>query len=133
MKAIFLLLAVPLLFFSCKKGTDEAPPIGGAGGLATLKITPRHHGRQIDSCMIYVKYNTLNPPPADSSYDDSARCILINGVPTATFGNLKKGNYYFFGYGWDPLLSPPQAVRGGLPWIINEETLQSFDLPVSED
>ncbi len=132
MKALLLLLAVPLLLISCKKGGDETPPVGGPGGLATIKITPRHHGRQIDSCMVYVKYNTLNPPSADSSYDDSARCVLINGIPIATFGSLKLGNY-FFAKGWDPLLSPPQTVRGGLTWTVINETLQSFDLPVSEE
>lgn len=130
MKAYALLLGLCLLIFSCKK-EDEAPPVGGPGGNATLKVTPRHHGRQIDSCMIYIKYNAVNPP-ADSLYDDSARCVLINGLPIATFAGLKKGNYYIFGYGWDPQLTPPQHVRGGTPWTITEETLQKLDIPVSE-
>lgn len=132
MKAHLLLLGLCLFLFSCKKGDDAPPEIGGKGGLATLKITPRHHGRQIDSCMIYIKYDAVNPP-ADSVYDDSARCVLINGIPIATFAGLKKGNYYLFGYGWDPLLSPPQNVRGGIPWTVTEETLQSINVPVSED
>lgn len=132
MKACAMLLALSLLFVACKKGDDEAPPVGGLGGNATLKLTPRHHGRQIDSCTIYIKYDAVNPP-ADSVYDDSARCVLIDGVPVATFAGLKKGNYYLFGFGWDPQLSPPQNVRGGIPWTITEETLQKVDVPVSED
>jgi hypothetical protein len=130
MKACALLLACSLLFFACKKGDDETP-VGGPGGNATLKITPWHHDKMIDSCMIYIKYNAVNPP-ADSVYDDSARCVLVNGEPIATFAGLKKGNYYLFGYGWDPQLSPPQAVRGGIAWPVTEETLQYVKVPVSE-
>ena len=132
MKTYALFLGLCLFLFSCKKDDDAPPPVGGPGGLATLKATPRHHGRQIDSCTIYIKYNSLNPP-LDSVYDDSARCVLVNGVPVATFAGLKAGSYYLYGYGWDPQLSPPQHVRGGIPWTITQETLQSTDVPVSEE
>jgi hypothetical protein len=127
-----LLIVLNLFAVSCNKGGDDPQPIGGKGGNATIKVTPRHHGQQIDSCMIYVKYNAVDAP-ANNVYDDSAKCILINGVPIATFAGLKNGNYYFWGYGWDPQLSPPKAVKGGYAYPVQEETLQSFDLAVSED
>jgi hypothetical protein len=97
-----------------------------------LRVTPRHHGRQIDSCTIYVKYNALDTP-ANSRYDDSAKCVLVGGVPVATFSGLRKGNYYLFGLGWDPMLIPPQSVRGGYGAGITSETEQSIDLAVFEE
>ena len=120
----YAILLAGLICFAagCKKDDDTA----------TLRVTPRHHGRQIDSCTVYIKYNTVNPP-ADGRYDDSAKCIPVNGLPVATIGGLKKGNYYLYGYGWDPQLTPPKAVKGGQSYPVQEETTQTVDLAVSED
>lgn len=131
-KPILIILAsLLMLTIGCKK-PDDNPSIGGKGGNATLKVTPRHHGRQIDSCTIYIKYNSVDAP-SDGRYDDSAQTVLISGIPVATFAGLKAGNYYLYGYGWDPTLSPPQHVKGGYAYPIQQETAQSVDLAVSED
>jgi len=108
------------------------PPVAGKGGNAVLNVTPRHHGKQIDSCTIYVKYNAVDAP-VNGIYDDSAKCIKVGGIPVATFPGLRKGNYYLYGYGWDPSLSPPKAVKGGFAYPLVDETTQSYDLAVSED
>ncbi len=108
--------SVILLFFaaSCNKGDDgPATDTAGKGGNAILKITPRHHGNQIDSCTIYVKYNAVDAP-VNGRYDDSAKCILTGGIPVATFSGLKKGNYYLYGYGWDPSLCATGCRKG---WV----------------
>ncbi len=112
---------------SCSKGSDDPAPF-------TLEVTPKHHGRPIDSCMIYIKYNSVDPP-ANGVYDDSARCVPLNGLPVATFSNVKHGNHYLYGYGWDPLLSPPQAVKGGYayPDPTDGKAVQTVELAVSED
>jgi len=111
---------------ACNK--DDDGPSGGKGGNATLRITPKHHQPAKDSVMVYIKYNTLDKP---SSYDDSARTQVIGTDTVATFTGLKKGNYYIYGYGWDPAIQ--QNIKGGIPYVITEEVTQSLVLPVTED
>ena len=126
-----LLLAVA----GCKKDDDPVLPpasVGGKGGSGTLRVTPRHHGKQIDSCTVFIKYNAVDKP-ANGVYDDSVKCIKSGGIPVATFTSLKKGNYYLFGYGWDPELSPPAHVRGGYAYPLSVENDQSVELAVSEE
>lgn len=129
--AFFMLSA--LSFAACKSKDDPAPAsIGGKGGKATLNVTPRHHGKQIDSCTIYIKYNATDAP-SNGYYDDSLRCTPVGGIPVASFTGLKKGNYYLYGYGWDSSLTPPQHVQGGYAYPIQTEEVQSIDLAISED
>ncbi|MEO6832462.1 MAG: hypothetical protein ABI169_09670 [Chitinophagaceae bacterium] len=128
--ALFVISA--LSFAACKSKDNPTPAIGGKGGNATLNVTPRHHGRQIDTCTIYIKYNSTDAP-TNGQYDDSLQCVLVGGIPVASFTNLKKGNYYLYGFGWDPTLTPPQHVKGGYAYSIQTETVQSVDLAISED
>ncbi|MCD6062584.1 MAG: hypothetical protein K0R82_495 [Flavipsychrobacter sp.] len=129
MKSIFYLAAGIVLSFSIISCEREDPdPIGGKGGNAVLKITPQHHSMNIDSCMVYIKYNTQDKP---ASFDDSTKCIMEGGKPVATFSNLKKGKYYLFGFGWDPSIG--MAVKGGAPYTIKEESSQSYNLAVTEE
>lgn len=121
----FALIAALALLAGC--GKDDSAP-----STFELRVTPKHHGRSIDSCTIYVKYNALQPP-ANGVYDDSARCVPLNGVPVATFAKLPRGNHYLYGYGWDPALTPPKAVKGGYPYPDDESAQQSVELAVSED
>lgn len=123
---LFALMSV-LAIAACKRDEPIEPASAGKGGNATLKITPTHHGVAIDSCTVYIKYNTQD---AATSYDDSVKCIPDNGVPTATFTGLKKGNYYLYGKGWDASIS--MEVVGGLPYVISEETTLAANLPVTE-
>jgi hypothetical protein len=120
-----MLLAGLLLFAAgCNRGDDEKT--------ATLSVTPRHHGRAIDSCMVYIKYNATDIP-ANGIFDDSAKCVPVGGIPVATFSGLKGGNHYLYGFGWDPQLTPPQVVRGGFALPFSAESDQAIDLAVSED
>jgi hypothetical protein len=128
MKSALLLALCCFLMSSC---THDLPVIGGKGGNAVLKVTPKHHTNKIDSCTIHIKYNAIDAP-AGGFYDDSAKCIKVGGVPVATFIGLKRGNYYLYGNGWDPTLSPPKAVKGGFAYFIQDETTQSLDLAVTE-
>lgn len=104
--------------------------VGGKGGYAGLKITPNHDNWNIDSCMVYVKYNT-SVVPASGRYDDSVWVVKKDGIPIGTFLNLKPGNYYIFGKGWDLVRS--EKVRGGMPFIIPQDqsnAIHSIVLPV---
>jgi len=119
-----ILLVSSMALISCERNKDE---IAGKGGNAVLKVTPQHHGKNIFDCMVYVKYNTQDKPAA---YDDSAKCTTVDGNPVATFTGLKKGNYYFYGHGYDPDIA--QDVNGGLPYTVAEEKEYNIYLPVTE-
>lgn len=130
MKAIHLvasaLLMVTLGAASCQR-EDKA----GKGGEATLKITPQHHGLNIEQCVIYLKYNSSTPPSETTEgYDENVAVTMEDGKPVATFTKLKKGKYYVFGYGYDPSIS--KDVKGGIPYEITSETALSINVPVTE-
>jgi hypothetical protein len=55
---------------------------------------------------------------------------MQNGIPTAVFAQLKKGNYYLYGTGFDT--SVMQNVKGGIPYTIENETAQTIYLPITE-
>ncbi len=115
--AFALLISTP--FLACNKGADE--------GNATLRITPRHHSRVIDSCMVYIKYGSKD---VAVSYDDSVKVVLDAGEQVAIFSKLRAGDYYLFGKGWDPVIK--DTVIGGLPFEIAEEKVYAISLPVTE-
>jgi hypothetical protein len=124
----FPAIATILFVAACKRDEPVTPqPQAGKGGNATLKVIPKHHGNVVDSCTVYIKYNTQD---AATNYDDSVKCIPDNGISTATFSGLKTGNYYLYGKGWDEDIS--MEVIGGLPYTITEETTLSINLPVTE-
>lgn len=126
LKRIALLsLSVVLVSSSCER--DETITVGGKGGNTTLKVTPQHHGDNIDSCTVYIKYNVQDKP---SAYDEEVKCVMENGKPVATFTSLNKGNYYIFGKGWDPGIE--QNVEGGIPYTITEDGTKEITVPVTE-
>ncbi len=121
--------ATALLLSACERPTTTEVEVGGKGGNATLKVTPQHHSENIDSCTIHIKYNVLEKP-ATHNYDEEVKCVMENGKPVATFSNLKKGNYYIYGEGWDPDID--QGVVGGIPYTITEEKTININVPVTE-
>lgn len=114
---------------SCERKDSHVanPDTAGKGGTAILKITPQHHGKNIDSATIYIKYNTQNLP---ATYDDSVKCVMENGKPVATFTQLKKGKYYIYGRGWEPAISA--YANGGIPYTITEEKTHEITVPITE-
>lgn len=94
---------------------------------ATLKVTPRHHGQSIKECIVYIKYGTKDKP---ASYDDSMKCVMTRGVPVATFRNLRTGNYYIYGRGFDPSIG--ENVEGGISLPIHTNYDYVYDLSVTE-
>jgi len=131
MKKLFVLLsAVTVTLAACTH--DPGVILGGKGGSATVNVYPQHHGlaNDLDSCTVYVKYNSLDAP-ANGIYDDSVTCITANSLVSGTFTGLKNGNYYFYGRGYDYSIS--DHVKGGLPYTITQQQSQNFNLPVSED
>jgi hypothetical protein len=126
MKSLFL----SVLIFSfciitsegCKKpGGTQITSGGGTGGTSTLIIIPEHHGALLDSCMIYIKYGTLDAP-VSGIFDDSIKCTLqvspADTTPAASFPNLTNGIYYLYAQGFHPGYGP---VKGGLSWTISNQ------------
>ncbi|MCB9047759.1 MAG: hypothetical protein H6550_16610, partial [Chitinophagales bacterium] len=144
-----ILAAVTFLGVGCKKikttrnsntvtittpgGDNVQPkPTAGPGGNAGFRVTPNHNGIDIDSCMVYIKYDAA-VVPVDGKYDDSVWCKMMDGKPVGSFDGLLPGNYYLLAKGWDLIRS--QKVKGGLPFIILEEnagTTHSFVLPIHQ-
>ena len=108
-----------ILFASCGDKMAVVP--------ATLKITPKHHGQNISDCTVYIKYDTKDKPAA---YDDSMKCVMTRGVPVATFRNLRTGNYYIYGRGFDPSIG--ENVEGGVSLPIHTNYDYVYDLSVTE-
>lgn len=119
-----------LTLVSCERKQPEEPkenPVAGKGGNASLRIVTKHHGKNIDSAKVFIKYNEQNTPVA---YDDSLSVSPVDGKPIAIFTGLKPGNYYLLGLGWDPAIV--SQVRGGIPFTITEEKSYDISLPVTE-
>ena len=116
MNRAILIIALILAAGSCKKAADTTVADAGKGGSATLTVTPEHHGEFVDTCTVYIKYNTQDAP-ANGLYDDSAVCTLVNATPVATFSGLKNGNYYLLAMGYHSLYTPPY-VKGGIKYTI---------------
>lgn len=144
---LLLLAAVILVGAGCKKlkrtensvtvttnGGETPKSTGGKGGNASFEITPNHNGIDIDSCMVYIKYDA-SVIPQDGRFDDSAWAVRETKTtpPVAKFSWLKPGNYYVYAKGWDLIRSV--HVHGGLPFIIiqdNVNTNHIYNLPLME-
>lgn len=142
-----LLAAIVIIGVGCRKldhsssGTSttvitpeeqEPEAVAGKGGMASFRIIANHQGLNIDSTMVYIKYNT-SVVPFNVGYDDSVWAKQIDDIPVATFTGLKTGNYYIFASGWDLVRS--LRVEGGLPYTITEDTKATtftLTLPVAK-
>ena len=107
---------------SCTRENDivePAPaPVGGKTGKMTLNITPRHHGVNITTATVYIRYNSLVYPKADNKFDDSAAVELKNNVPVASFDSLAQGNYFLYAKGFDPAPKVNMEVVGSATFTV---------------
>lgn len=129
-KSIALLFACTATLFACMGGCKKPKNNvtgGGKGGNAVLRVIPEHAQLLIDSCIVYIRYNTKDAP-ADGLYDDSVKCVMEDTTPVATFSGLTVGNYYLLGVGYHTGYSPPD-VRGGIPCQLSTENTTTVYLP----
>ncbi|MBX7109073.1 MAG: hypothetical protein K1X61_10540 [Chitinophagales bacterium] len=119
------ILVAFLFFSSCSKE--------GLGGEATIAAFPKHHEKPIPNTTIYIKYGAKDFPGTDVSvYDDAKIAEAEAGEdPHAHFENLKKGDYYLYGVGFDSSIN--QVVTGGIPVEIKEKSGETdIVVPVTE-
>ena len=124
---LFLLLS-SLAVLSCKDNDDTSLPTpvkAGKGGSSVLQVMPIHDTVNVDSGMVYIKYNTDVVPTATHMYDDSALVAPYYNVNTnttvnrVTFSGLKKGQYLLYSKSWDKVRS--QTVSGSRPYEITTD------------
>jgi hypothetical protein len=123
---------------SCTRENDvvepDPAPVAGKTGKVTLNLTPRHHGANISTATLYIRYNALEYPKADNVFDDSAVVEIKNNVPVASFDSLSRGNYFIYAKGFDPSPKVNMEVVGSAPFTITDTshvTLNAF-IEVSE-
>ncbi|MBL7682529.1 MAG: hypothetical protein JNK00_04130 [Flavipsychrobacter sp.] len=117
-----LLSTVVVSLYACKDKTQsttlEPAMKAGKGGMATMRVVAENSGINVDSGMVYIKYNT-SVTPVDGKYDDSAKIKYVDNTAMAIFTELKTGNYFFAAKGWDIIRS--QTVYGTRPYTIQTE------------
>ncbi len=106
----FLLLISLFIYASCTKP--------GLGGEAEIHIDVKHHSVLVPYTNVYIKYDAKEFPGDDlSKYDAS---ITTNNMAHGHFGNLKKGNYYIYGVGFDSTIN--QTVTGGMKVKVSKKS-----------
>lgn len=125
MKLVAGLLLAGLFVGSCTRDNgivEPAPrPIGGKGGKAVLEVTPKHHGNDIDSAWVFIKYDAVKGPILDG-YDDTIK-LPDNGKMIAKFDSLKWGNYYLDVKGYDD----GEAVVGSASFSVIDSNVRTYN------
>ncbi len=103
----------------CKRNSGGVIKGGGKGGSETIRATAEHSGTQLDTAIVYIKYASLDAP-ADSIYDDSLVCTVVNDTPVAVFSGLTTGNYFLMAKGVHKSICPSVAL-GGKPFTAATE------------
>lgn len=121
-KILTAILAITIIS-SCKKN--------GTGGDATVAAITKHHDRLIPFSTVYIKYDAKEFPGEDVSKYDANQQTDAEGH--THFKELRPGNYYFYGVGYD---SVAQAiVKGGvhlkIKWSERKEEIEQ-DVPITE-
>ena len=128
MKKLFftslLFLSVIAIFNSCKKNDT--------GGKATVILSPAHHDDPIYGATVYVKFGATELP-SNPTLDYDLKVGAQSTEATVTVDNLRPGDYYFYGVGYDPAIL--QEVKGGIglsiKWSERKNEISS-SLPITE-
>lgn len=130
MKRLPVLFAVilSLLAIGCKKPKNNSVTGGGKGGNSVINVTPEAYNIFVDTCMVYIKYGTLDAP-ANGVYDDSAVCQIVGGQPVASFSGLTVGLYYFYGVGYHSGYGHPPNVKGSAQQTVQSENTYTLYMP----
>jgi hypothetical protein len=120
-KQIFVLV-LPLLFIAtaCHKE--------GIGGKSSLSGIVNHHEKPIPNSIVYIKYGATDFPGTNvNTYDDHT---TADANAKYEFKNLRMGNYYLYGVGWDNSIS--STVTGGVGIKLKYNKSYTLDVPVIE-
>jgi hypothetical protein len=129
MKTIFkistifcLSILLSLTFSSCHKE--------GTGGHSSVSGNVKHHTKLIPNAIVYIKYGATEFPGTDvSKYDDH---ITSDTNAHYEFKDLRKGDYYLYGVGWDGSGATGFPVTGGVGIKLKYNKASVNDVPVTE-
>ena len=122
MKKLFAYL-IPLSVFFASCGKE------GPGGKAAIKGLVKHHSKPIPGAVVYIKYGAKESPGSNVTYYDAN--ITADANAHYEFPDLKAGDYYLFGVGFDTAIG--KVVSGGIPVVIKSKTeTVEADVPVTE-
>ncbi|MCB9232061.1 MAG: hypothetical protein H6581_10380 [Bacteroidia bacterium] len=101
----------------------------GFGGNAQVTGLVRHHSKAIPNATVYIKFDATESPGTDAALYDAS--VEADEFGAYTVSELKRGDYFFFGSGYDSTISLP--VVGGIPVHIdgNKDQL-TINVPVTE-
>ena len=117
---ILLVVSVSFIFTACHKE--------GIGGKSSVSGGVFHHEKPIPNAVVYIKYGATDFPGADvTTYDDHT---TADANANYEFHNLRMGNYYLYGVGWDNSIS--STVTGGISVKLKYNKSYSTDVPVVE-
>jgi hypothetical protein len=108
-----------IIFDACK---------AGPGGKSSVSGTVYHHTRPITTCIVYIKYGATEFPGTDvSTYDAS---VKPDAKAHYEFDNLRMGNYFLYGVGYDSVVMAP--VSGGVGIKLKYDKASTTDVPITE-
>ena len=117
---ILLVLPASLIFTACHKE--------GIGGRSSVSGGVFHHSKPIPNAIVYIKYGATDFPGTDITTYDNHTTADANAQ--YQFNDLRMGNYYLYGVGWDNSIS--STVTGGVAVKLKYNKSYSTDVPVTE-
>lgn len=101
----------------------------GSGGKASIHGYAKHHALSIPGTTIYIKYGAKESPGTNPSLYDAS--VKADSKAYYEFVNLKRGDYYLYGVGYDSTIAAP--VIGGIPVQIEKSnSVVPIDVPITE-
>jgi hypothetical protein len=115
-----LIFGIVLLTSGCHKE--------GTGGKSSVSGTVKHHAAPIPYCVVYIKYGAKEFPGTNTGLYDAS--VTADGSGNYEFKDLRKGDYYLYGFGYDPSIQ--ENVSGGIAVKLKYNKETHTDVPVTE-
>jgi len=117
---LFAIALTCMLNFSCTKE--------GTGGKSTVSGYVMHHSQRIPNSIVYIKYGATEFPGTNPT--DYSAYAETGGDAHYVFKNLRDGDYYLYGVGYDKTIS--MQVSGGVAVKLKYNKTTKSDIPVTE-
>ena len=100
----------------------------GFDGDARISGKVAHHSARIPYATVYIAFGAKELPGTLTTDFDAS--VIADSAGIYEFDNLKKGDYYLYGLGFDSTIS--QTVRGGLRVTLAKGDDKTLEVPVTE-
>ncbi len=124
MKTYSVALLASLLFLLAVSACNNE----GFEGNASISGTVLHHSAPIPFATVYINFGAKELPGTTLTDFDASVVADRNG--DYVIKNLKKGNYYLYGFGYDSTII--QSVKGGLPVVLAKDEDKKVNVAVTE-